>query len=474
MNRIALAHFKTTMVLCVIAALSACGGGGSGGSSSNTATSPTTNNGVDTTAPTAKAWGMATLIETDNAGGAGSPQLAYDASGNALAVWTQSDGTRNNIYANRFTAATSSWGTAALIETENLGNADSPQLAYDASGNALAVWEQTDGTHSNIWANRFTAATSSWGTATLIETDNLGGAFKPQIAFDAGGNALAVWQQSDGARYNIYANRFTAATNSWGTAALIETDNAGGAFIPQFAFDASGNALAVWTQSDGTRFNIWANRFSAATSSWGTAALIETDNAGNALNPQIAFDAGGNALAVWHQTDGTRTNIWANRFTAATSSWGTAALIETDNFGGAFDPQIAFDASGNALAVWRQSDGTRSNIWANRFTAATSSWGTAALIETENLGSAGDPQIAFDGSGNALAVWRQSDGTRSNIWANRFTAATSSWGTAALIETDNLGDAGSPQIAFDASGNALVVWRQSDGTRFNIWANSFR
>ena len=469
MNLTALAHFKTTMVLCVIAALSACGGGGGG----DTATSPTTNNGVDTTAPTAKAWGMATLIETDNAGDAFSSQVAFDASGNALAVWTQFNGTRNNISANRFTAATSSWGSAALIETDNAGGAGSPQLAYDASGNALAVWTQSDGTRNNIWANRFSAATSSWGTAALIETDNAGGAFYPQIAVDASGNALAVWQQYDGARDNIYANRFTAATNSWGIAGLIETD-LGNAFDPQIAIDASGNALAVWSQFDGTRHNIYANRFAAATSSWGTSALIETNNAGSASRPQIAVNASGDALAVWHQFDGTRINIWANRFTAATSSWGTAALIETDNFGDALSPQIAFDASGNALAVWRQFDGTRTNIWANRFTAAAGSWGTAALIETDNFGDAFSPQIAFDAGGNALAVWEQSDGTRSNIWANRFTAATTSWGTAALIETDNAGNASNPQVAFDASGNALAVWEQSDGTRSSIWTNSFR
>lgn len=47
-------------------------------------------------------------------------------------------------------------------------------------------------------------------------------------------------------------------------------------------------------------------------------------------------------------------------------------------------------------------------------------WGTAQLIETDNAGNATLPQIAVDGSGNAIAVWRQHDGTRDNIWANRF------------------------------------------------------
>jgi hypothetical protein len=207
------------------------------------------------------------------------------------------------------------------------------------------------------------------------------------------------------------------ATKAWGTAQLIETDNAVVAESPQIAIDTSGNALAVWMQSDGTRYNIWANRYTNG-AGWGTAALIETDNTGDAYDPQIAFDTSGNALAVWYQSDGTRTNIWANRYTNG-AGWGTAALIETDNAGNAYASQIAFDANGNALAVWQQRDGTRFNIWSNRYTNGTG-WGTAALIETDNAGDAYAPQIAFDASGNALAVWVQSDGTRDNIWSNRF------------------------------------------------------
>jgi hypothetical protein len=103
------------------------------------------------------------------------------------------------------------------------------------------------------------------------------------------------------------------APGSWGDAWLIETDNAGLANIPQVAVDASGNAVVVWNQDDGIRRNIWANRYVVG-SGWGTAELIETDNAGRAWVPQVAVDASGNAVAVWQQDDGTRDNIWANRF----------------------------------------------------------------------------------------------------------------------------------------------------------------
>ena len=349
-------------------------------------------------------------------------QVAIDANGNAIAVWHQNDG-RTNIYTNRYTASTGLWGTAALLETNNTGFAYNPQIAIDADGNAIVVWWQYVGYPSNIWSNRYTASTDSWSGAARIESNTAGNAIEPQIAIDDGGNAVVVWQQYDDVadRYDIWSNRYTASTGLWGTAEMIETDNSGWTYMtPQVAVDANGNAIAVWHQSNGTRTNIWTNRYTASTGLWGTAAMIETDNAGDANNPQIAVDANGNAVAVWHQHDGTRTNIWSNRYSASTGLWGTAALIETDDTGNANDPQVAVDANGNAMAVWYQSDGTQTNIWSNRYTASTGLWGTAALIETDDTGNANDPQIAIDTNGNAVAIWRQTDGTRMNVWTNMY------------------------------------------------------
>ncbi|MBI5778896.1 MAG: Ig-like domain-containing protein [Planctomycetes bacterium] len=117
------------------------------------------------------------------------------------------------------------------------------------------------------------------------------------------------------------------------------------------------------------------------------------------------------------------------------------------------------DSAGNALAV--------DYTWS--FTTGQA-WRTPVLVETDNAGDAGGPQIAVDANGNALAVWRR-DGTTANIWANRYVSGTG-WATAGPIETGTV-YANSPQIAVDASGNAFVVWEQSDGTRYNIWSNRY-
>ncbi|MBI5055613.1 MAG: hypothetical protein HZB61_03225 [Nitrospirae bacterium] len=416
---------------------------------------------------TPKSWGTAELIETDSTGDALSPQIAFDSSGNAIAVWEQWGGSTYSILANRYTSG-SGWGTPELIETDDTGDALNPTITFDSSGNAIAVWEQWDGSTYSILANRYTSG-SGWGTPELIETDDTGDASRPQVAADSNGNAIAVWEQWDGSTNNIWANQFTTSSG-WGTAELIETDDTGDAFRPQIAVGPNGNAIADWYQSDGLINNIWANRYTAG-SGWGTAGLIETDDAGDALNPTIAVDSNGNAAAVWEQWDGLMNSIWANRYTAG-SGWGTAGLIETDDTGNASRPQVAVDSNGNAIAVWYQWDGSTNNIWTNRYTAG-SGWGTAGLIETDNTGDASRPQVAVDSNGNAIAVWYQSDGSTNNIWTNRYTAG-SGWGTAGLIETDNAGNALNPRMAVDSNGNAIAVWQQHDGLINSIWTNSYK
>jgi len=429
----------------------------------------------DSNAP--RCWRTATIIETENSGDAVVPQIAMDASGNAVAVWFQYDGTRYSIWSNRYTAATGSWGAATLIDKNNAGYALFPQIAMNASGDAVAVWYQYDyinSVFSNICASRYSAATCTWGATEHIESSDTGHAVIPRVAIDASGNALVVWYQTMLPTSSIWSSRFTASTSTWGTPTLIENNDSGYSVDPRIAMDASGNAMVVWFRSDGTRYSIWSNCFTVATGTWGTETLLETDDAGDAQYPQIAIDAFGNAMAIWFQFDGTRNSIYACRYSAALGIWGAVTPVETDNAGDAGYPKIAFDATGNVMAVWHQSDGTRTNIWSSRYTKSTGTWSVPTLLETDNAGDAIYPQIAIDGAGNTVAVWSQYDGSFNNIYSNRYTASIGTWGTPALLETDSRGPAYVHHIAMDFSGNAVVVWNQYDGPFFSIWSNVYR
>ncbi len=409
-------------------------------------------------------WQVPALLELGSAGDASDSQVVVDSNGYATAVWKQPqfNGAPDSVYSSRYVPGVG-WGEVQLVETDESGRAWYPKVAVDPGGTVVAVWYQFDGSNYNIWANHYVPG-FGWSMPQAI--DNVSGsAYRPQVAVDDSGNAIVVWYQYDGSRFNIYSNRYVSGTG-WEGAQLIETDDTGDASYPQVAMDGNGTAVVVWSQFDGTRNSIWSNRYVPGTD-WEGAQLIEANDAGNAMNPRVAMDDSGNAVAVWELYDGTLYHVWSNRYVSGTG-WGTAELIETEDAMNALSPQVAMDGSGNAVAVWRLADGTRYNLWSKRYVPGTG-WEAPQLIETDNTSGVQSPQVAMDGNGNAVVVWTN----YGRLWSNRYVLGAG-WGTAQLVETDNTGSAHNPSVAMDGNGNAVVAWEQYDGTMYNLWSNRWQ
>lgn len=408
--------------------------------------------GVGGVVPT-RSWGTAVIIDTTDEDSAG-PDVAADPSGGAVAVWFQREGSVQRIRANWYVPG-QGWQTADVISPAG-ANSVVPKVGVDSSGNAIAVWRQHHPTMILIgpWANRYTPG-MGWETAEAIGA--VGATIADlvvAVAVEPDGDAMSVWHQRDGDRADVWANRYASGT-SWGTAGLVETENGGTARNPDVAMDANGNAIAVWFQNDGVDNFPATNRYPSG-GNWGTAQRL--DDFGT--DPRVASDAAGNAIAVW-------SGGLANRYTSG-DGWGTPEDLRAVSEAGSAT-NVAMSPDGQAIAVWRQLDGSRTDLWANRYVPGNG-WSTAELIETDDAGGVAWPDVALDPSGNAVAVWEQSDGTRLNIWANQY-VADQGWAAAELIETEDLGDARHPRVAVDPDGNAIAVWYQNDGTRLNVWAN---
>jgi hypothetical protein len=366
---------------------------------------------------------------------------------------------------------------AALIDIgDENSSAMAPQIAFDGHGYAMAVWQQHDGRRFHIWANRY-KANVGWSVAQRIHTHNRGDAYQPQISLDSQGNALVVWAHCEGECCSVWVNHYASGLGAetdavvhsgWGGAVRLQADLAGNDSLPQVTFDPHGNALAVWQHKDeANNISVWSNRYVAGTG-WGAlATMVEWRGQGEARSPQISFDHQGNAMMLWAQHDGWQSfRIWATRYQAG-SGWCAGVQI-TQHSGNANNPHIAFDPHGNALVVFEQVDGECSHIGTTRYTAGAG-WSTPKLLETDCAGDAYHPHIAMDASGCALLVWEQSDGMHSHIWTSRYVPGVG-WGTAARLETGCAGNAYLPHTAMDGSGNAMVVWTHHNGQCFDLWA----
>jgi hypothetical protein len=200
-------------------------------------------------------------------------------------------------------------------------------------------------------------ATPTWLSAINLSDPGQDG-FDPQVAVNSNGDSLVVWNRSDGSKLRIQA-QFRATD---GTFSPIETISASNrdASQPQVAFDPSGNAIAVWTQSDGANGRIHA-AFRPAGGTFGGDQTI-SDAGQNASRPQISFDGSGNAVAVWYRFDGANDRVQA-AIRPPSGSFGPPQTLSPPGLE-SFNPEVAAgpNVDANGVSIWTGSDGVNTRV----------------------------------------------------------------------------------------------------------------
>jgi hypothetical protein len=339
------------------------------------------------------------------------PQVAVDDNGKAVAVWsrlTPSEVAFRKIYSATF--SDSSWNTPEAISPDEVvisfGNdATDPQIALDPSGNGFAVWVQElfGGEEIDVYANRL--INDSWGTSGPISVESLN-VNSPQVATDATGNAVSVWAESvfDGF-YSYYdrilSNQFT--NNAWQTVASVSLDNLekGNIFSatsPQIALDPSGMGYSVYRDvlSTDSNYRIFAAKFNE-NKDWEQPIVISPTDAElggsfNAFTPHLGIDDNGNAFAVWHQNTSLGSSIYVN--TNSSSGWGIPEQLSSPD--SVEEPRITVNAFGDAIAIWLEGDGEvkKKTVVARRFDKTTDQWFDKEDV-SDGLSNALYPDIAI-------------------------------------------------------------------------------
>jgi hypothetical protein len=189
----------------------------------------------------------------DLAGNAYAPEIVVSPQGTAVAVWVGWDGSQTHIQA-AVRPRGGSFGPPQFIESANQPT-DSPHVAIDAQGNAVAVWSV------NLTNNKIQAAFRPAGDNTSFgptQTLSAGGAFAydSDVSMDDQGNAHAIWAR--GALIES-STRPAGPSSSFGPVSTLSAGGSGAyAYEPKIAAEANGNAVAVWTRFDGTALFIQA------------------------------------------------------------------------------------------------------------------------------------------------------------------------------------------------------------------------
>ena len=353
-----------------------------------------------------------------------------------------------------------------------------PQIASDADGDAIAVFSRRG---PKFWRAKARMISAGGVLGTPITLSAPGGdAFNAQIASDAQGDAVAVWERFDGENWRVQAR----AISRGGVLGPILNLSAAGedALGPQVASDVDGDSVAVWERFDGTNWQVQA-RMISRTGALGPVLNLSVPGK-DRYDAEVAIDGQGDAVAVWASTLDREDPRASGQTIQARSISRTGALgsIVRLPAAGREDlaegPEIASDADGDAVAVWtveRLSTPDQDFAVQVRRIARTGALGPVTDLDTSVAESPLEQaQIASDADGDVIAVWHQQHFGACEGGGDVLARPISRAGV--LGETTTLSEqpispggeplcgfhSDAPQIASDADGDAVVVWEFDD------------
>ncbi|MEQ6342297.1 MAG: hypothetical protein M3A44_11745 [Gammaproteobacteria bacterium] len=376
-------------------------------------------------------WDIPGMLQNGAENRLSSVDLAVNGKGSAVVTWREYIRKNGSIsYKARYYTAAGGWQAASTINTVDLSSVswgpNVDKVVMDASGNVTVMSGVAtfSGTNS-IWARRYQPGT---GWNPLQSIANLGADFNiyealPRAITDSAGNVMMTWASAG----EIWSERYLVASGWDGPHSLgVPCVSSGG--VSSHGLDRFGNVLAacVSTGIDGVT-KLSANRY-APGKGWGIAGDMDALDINLEIGVSFAMDPAGNAIIYWIGTDG----IKSNRYNV-TLGWETPQLLGPHVFWSGSN-KLAFNSGGNVIALWADTGGTVLHASQSTSGSAWQASNISGAIPSVSsaISSERGYDVAIDDASNAVAIWSQFDGTRRNFWFNTFIPGTG-WASPQLV-----------------------------------------
>ncbi len=366
-------------------------------------------------------------------------QTAIDADGDVLAVWLSSNG----LMLSTRSPGNGGWSAPRQISTET--QVGSPALAVNAAGEAVIAWLGLDGTSVIHTVTRDAAGSFSAEATLSLPGESLGA---PEVAIDSSGDAVVTWIVQSGPPAVRVATRPPG-----GGFTLADGIPVAGEFgldtVPAIA--GEGEVILTWTERNGA--DILVKMATGSIGATAFSAAVELSAAGSsAFEPGIAVDEDGDAVIVWSLSEGGNWSIRSTARSGADGSFSTPVQISPGN-GEENSPRVVMAADGEATIVW--------SAGSPELAVESVSWSPAhGYSEVQQLSLAGadaiDPAVAANAGGDTLVSWRAGSHNSESIQAAAKPAGAAEFGAPATVST--LGRVQPPAVAIAPDGNGVSAW----------------
>jgi hypothetical protein len=405
---------------------------------------------------------------------AGAPEVAIAPDGEAIATWVGSRPNGIEVSSRRPGKGWSPPVTIAPVREEVEG----PQVAVSA-GKAVIVWRDTVRTRSGA-ARVVLAATrlrgKRWSRPRNISADKRWRSEpegeEPQVTITRGGKAIVVWKaHNEGHSTASFIGSATQAAGGTDWTAPVGIRGSIEGEAPQVGTTPAGEAVAIWGAFYNEESGIdMSSR--PAKGPWKRAGRLATP--GPFPQPQLAITAKGEAIGAWvEEPDEGFGTVMQVATRPSGGKWKVKTLVPQAQGTG---PEIVTGPGGRAQIVWAQGASFEEQIVVASTHLPGGVWSEPRSVAEEGLQLPVvlESQIAVTRGGESIAVWvsgsdpgegttiQSSSMRRGQPWSEPTVVSTSPAG--ALYGTPGL------QLATASNGEAFIVWRCFDGTRWVIKA----
>lgn len=341
-------------------------------------------------------------IKISGEGSSANPQTVIDDLGNAIFVWEEGFPTR--IYS-RTLSAEGVWSPDLSMPPTSVKSAiyaqTLPQLAVDEEGNALAIWlEYMNGKAQVFSASK--AINMSWNDLGMISSGNQNALLIPSkaLSMNASGDSIAVWQETSEESTEIHAAIMTSG--SWSAPIAVSESNA---TAPSAGIAKNGDGVIAWSENQTIYSKTIVN---GALSS---AALRVSDPTYRAERPHVGIDEMGNALVVFERYNSIHKFIAGASLIAGASNWSSPTDISgpsPSDAAAAGYPVFSMNSIGDGVVIWKEWTGSNMIIQGAGYSVGTWSFIKTLSQLSANSGALApsyDIAVTINDAGNMLAIW---------------------------------------------------------------------
>ena len=325
-----------------------------------------------------------------------------------------------------------------------------PSIAVNGQGRIIIVWQDYRNNNYDIYAQLFDSSGEKLDT-NFMTNDDTGSTQQiyPNVAMDALGNFLVVWEDgrntSQGDAFDIYAQLYDSAGNEVGNNFKVNRDiQTINQHNPSVSADGFGKYVVSWTDFREGNNDIYAQRISSSAGFIGDNFKVNDD----LVNAQqhsscAAMDYYGDFIIAWYDNRNGNNDIYCQRFDSSGAEIDSNFKANNDQTTTSQTfPQADMDNQGNFIIAWCDMRNGDEDIYGQRF-------GLDGLPIDTNFKANTDissfkqinPTVAMDGWGDLIIAWqddRDSISKDFDIYAQKYDNLGNTEGPNFRVNSDTL------------------------------------